>query len=989
MAIVGAAMQIAFWTLVLPAVLTLLPKLLGNFFYAIGALFFKLLDMLQNVFRKLAGLGTVYADGEEVNDIVTYVLKSDVIVDVLVSVAVFALGLVILGSIVQMIRLEYTTEGSKNSKEQVFSKALKSLLMFVLIPIVCLVGIRLSNYLLQAIDYATAPNGASTVSGSIFSASGSEASKIADKDNIQSVIDITDLFGTIGKDKDYANAIADPDSVNGKMIVKNFGENFASVSCTDDSKSQESARQKLAKKVAEKFTMASNDDEGTIKVGKKLSEITGLPATAYDNTKLSKNTTLSYLSIDAVSYFYNTGNFNYIMMYLSCFLCLKALFTASMGMIARIYKLTAYFIISPAVIGLQPLDNGSAYGKWRGEFISNVLSCYGFIVALNLYFSIVTVLQTIELWQGAWAFGLNYFVQLLFVVTGATMINDLAGKLGSFIGGGNVMADGESATKAVGAEMGKIGKLGVAGMNMVGGVAGGIANKIKGKQIKRAEKFNAEDKEFNEKYKLNNKNEFLDKDGNKLEGKELKHAQKLYKDTRPTISGDGDKVKKNKYVKAHEKLNTEEKMNEARAKLIGSKARNGMRLNRVKEAVGGAIVGSGIVGAFKNITGNIGGYVSGKAFESADKAYGKRLKDETGIDMEDYGVEAGGNNGLKTAGKVLDKAGKKIRSRGNNYMKDLAGEVNDYNQRQANREVVDDIVNEKNANYDAVEKEITGKQVSIRKETEEMRHEHNGINTTMLPGAVSGYKEYSQEDLSGFNKFMQDVQGFKNGNMTADDFGKNMYGAKSNYGFQGLDGNKYVEGILDSIEKAFSDAGKAKGDPRAWVGALKGLDVSAGELNANIHDSANDTKTYGTYKERQKYEDLSKTYGDLEAAKEVNNEARRDLNVAHQKIKSDTTGAYGVEQFVKDTNPGDEKANEANKKLAKDIADALKNTTLKTALGGESGKMKVDFAPVSKILNDIKQKQEQEAQKAKDAEASQTKTNELLSKLLENAKNKK
>lgn len=992
MAIVGAAMQIAFWTLVLPAVLTLLPKLLGNFFYAIGALFFTLLDMIQNIFRKLAGLGTVYVEDEQFNDIVTYVLKSDIIVEILISVTVFALGLVILGSIVQMIRLEYTTEGSKNSKEQVFSKALKSLLMFVLIPIVCLVGIRLSNYLLQAIDYATAPNGASTVSGSIFSASGSDASKIADADNLQSAIDITDLIGTILKGKDWANAIVDTEAVNGKMIVKHFGEGFVSVPYS--SGNDEACRQKLAKRVAEKFTMAATDDEGTIKVGVTLSS-SGADSTAYSETKLTKGTTLSYLNINAVSYFYNTGNFNYVMMYLTCFLCLKALLSASLGMISRIYKLAAYFIISPAVIGLQPLDNGSAYGKWKSEFISNVLSCYGFIVALNLYFSIVSVLQTIELWQGAWAFGLNYFVQLLFVVTGATMINDLAGKLGSFIGGGNALADGEGAMSKVGAEMGKVGKVGMAGMNMAIGAGVGIANKIKGKQIKNAEKYNEKEKEWNENYRINDKNEFLDKDGNKLEGKDLKKAKKAYNTIRPTISGDGDNVKKNKFIKAHEKLNTEEKLNEARAKLVGSKVKNGMRINRGLSGIGDAIGHSAVVDSFKNLTGKTGGFITGKAFEGADKAYAKRLKDETGVDMGDYGVEAGENSGLKMAGKVMDKAGEKIRSRGNNYIKQQVGEMNDYNQRQANREVVGEIVKEKNANYDAIEGEIIGKQQALQKETNEMTHAHNGIGVTALPGAISGYKEYSKEDVSGFNKFMEDVRDFKNGTgtMTADEFGEKVYGAKSNYKFEGLDGNKYVEGILDAIEDAFKNASKASGgDPRAWVGALKGLDDVPSDVNklaATIHDTQNDTKTYGTYNERQKYEELGKTIGDLEKAKEANNNARRDLNVAQQKINNDTTGAYGVEHFIRDVNSSDGKADEANKKLAKDIADALKNTTIKTALGGDSGKMKVDFTPVSKILNDIKQKQEQEAQKAKDAEASQTKTNELLSKLLENAKNHK
>ena len=115
MAIVGAAMQIAFWTIVIPTALWILIKLFGDFFYGIGSMLFGVMDMLQSTFRKLAGLGTVWVDGQESGDILTAIMKSSVVVDVLISVSVFALGLLILGSIVQVIRMEYTTEGSKNS----------------------------------------------------------------------------------------------------------------------------------------------------------------------------------------------------------------------------------------------------------------------------------------------------------------------------------------------------------------------------------------------------------------------------------------------------------------------------------------------------------------------------------------------------------------------------------------------------------------------------------------------------------------------------------------------------------------------------------------------------------------------------------------------------------------------------------------------------------------------------------------------------------
>lgn len=986
MAIVGATMQIAFWTLVLPAVMTLLPKLLGNFFYAIGALFFTLLDMLQNIFRKLAGLGTVYVDDGEVNDIVTYVLKSDIIVEVLVSVAVFALGLVILGSIVQMIRLEYTTEGSKNSKEQVFGKALKSLLMFVLIPIVCLVGIRLSNYLLQAVDYATAPNGSSTVSGSIFSASGSDASKIADEDNRQASVDITDLIGTITKSKDWSNATVDTKTVPGKMIIQHFGEKFASVAYT--SGNDDACRQKLAKRVAEKFTMSATDDEGTIKVGVTLGS-SGAESSAWDNTKLTENTKLSYLNINAVSYFYNTGNFNYVMMYLACFLCLKALLSASLGMISRIYKLAAYFVISPAVIGLQPLDNGSAYTNWKKEFISNVLSCYGFIVALNLYFSIVSVLQTIELWQGAWAFGLNYFVQLLFVVTGATMINDLATKLGTFIGGGNAMSDGEGAMSKVGEQMGKIGKVGMAGINIA---AGGIASKIGGigtggtakRDKSRQAKVKAEEKGWEHK-----DGKYIGKDGKELSGSELKEAQKTFK----AVENKNFAKYDDKYEKAsdEEKEKMDKKEARNRNRYMYAKTKGNQLMNRGTSAIGDTIKDSGIMKSFRSISGDMGKYITGEAFKSADEKFAKKWGKQTGIDAESVVGKSGTSAIYGTAQKVADMVSDKAHPMVKGKVATMTQGQSNAAQKKADGKEIGEIVKEKNANYDAIEKEITGKQQAINEEANKMKHAHNGIDTNMLAGATSGYKEYSPEAMSALNNFMNSAKHYANGNMSGDGFRQSLNDVYNggnidkNGKLKEFAGNKFVEELLKSITDKVTGAGD-EDYLRGVVGNINGLNVNADQLKANVHDSANDTKTYGTYNERQDFKDMNSAFAGLEKAKEANNEARKDLNTAHQKFKDDNTGAYGVEHFMKDINPGDERAEEANKKLAKDIANALKNTTLKTALGGDAGKMKVDFTPISKILQDIKQKQEQEAQKAKDAEASTAKTNELLSELIKKTK---
>lgn len=460
MAIVGATMQIAFWSIIIPVAILVMRFLFSEVFYIIGILFFGVIDILQSVFRKLAGLDVVYYGSKAVNgDILTSILRSQIVMDTMIAVAVFAIALVIIATIVQMIRTEYTTEGSKNSKESIFAKGLKSLVMFILIPVVCFFGIRVSNYLLQAIDYATSSTGSRSLSGAVFAASVVDANRIsANMEGEFSITDITIvnlLVSLFASDKQSAHM----GSEGGRVFVKGFKETLSVADTGNASKN----RSNLGKKIDELMTMPS-DSAKTANSG------------GYGDGILVTGK-LNYMNITAVSFFYAFSKMNFLIMYVGAFMVLQALFNASMGMVVRMYKVTALFILAPAAIGLQPLDDGAAYKKWRTGFISNVLSAYGVIIALNLFFAIAGVVSGISLWdpENPLYYTLNKFMQALFVVVGATQIKGLAKMIGDMIGAANAMEEGQAA-------VGEVGKLAASAGKFAGGVAKGgayFANKGK------------------------------------------------------------------------------------------------------------------------------------------------------------------------------------------------------------------------------------------------------------------------------------------------------------------------------------------------------------------------------------------------------------------------------------------------------------------------------------------------------------------------------
>lgn len=448
MAIVGATMQIAFWSIIVPVGILVASQLFKTAFYAVGTMLFWVIDLLQDIFRKLAGLEDTWIDGQEGSgDVLINVLKSQVVVDTLISVTVFAVALVIIATIVQMVRTEYTTEGSKNSKEGIIGKALKSLVMFILIPVVCLFGIRTSNYLLKAVDAATSGGGSSSISGSIFLASATNANRIANEDaeddfNISN-INITSLLSAmIGGS--LSHAVFDGASSN--YYVVKYKDTFKS-----NATSPEKARSDIGKQIDSAISMPKSE-------------------TTLEMTNGSK---ISYENVGAVSYFYSMNKLNIIVLYVAAYLVLKSLFSAALGMIVRIYKCTALFIIAPAAIGLQPLDDGSAYKKWKGQFISNVLSAYGIVVGLNIFFVVSGIVSKISLWNpDNWInYGLNRFMQAFFIVAGATQLNAIAKMMGDLIGAADAMADGAGVTKGIGELTSGMGKMAGGAAKMGAGVA--------------------------------------------------------------------------------------------------------------------------------------------------------------------------------------------------------------------------------------------------------------------------------------------------------------------------------------------------------------------------------------------------------------------------------------------------------------------------------------------------------------------------------------
>ena len=146
----------------------------GNIFftclYAIARWFLIAIDFMQSLVRKLCGL-----DDKKGDVLFDTFIRSEEVKIALLAILALSIILVFGFAMVQIIRLQYTTEGGKNAVGPLVKTCLKSIFLFCLIPFTSFLGVYVSNQLLKAVDAATSTSGSTSIAGRIFKISAKDA----------------------------------------------------------------------------------------------------------------------------------------------------------------------------------------------------------------------------------------------------------------------------------------------------------------------------------------------------------------------------------------------------------------------------------------------------------------------------------------------------------------------------------------------------------------------------------------------------------------------------------------------------------------------------------------------------------------------------------------------------------------------------------------------------------------------------------------------
>ena len=458
------------------------------------------IDCLQLLFRKLAGLDVYYVDGEAVaGDLVTNFITGilginadgfeySALSTVFWSFIVFGIIICFISTIVAIVKSHYSYDdkAAKGPMQYVYTAG-KAVLNIVAVPIIVVLGLYLSQAILTALDSMT-----SITSGNVEAMYGDKISLLQSVDTSKTATGLEssrnrtyiyyDIFGFGGAIAYGTNADAEPFIADAKELVligssnqtfsgslfrvaaynanrvrigtpmsalSGFGadELFANAATANDvDLGADMVDTAFACNLHLNYTMdlryiTNSTDSNGVWVSFKY----------FTNFLTQNANAFSKFNVGLVWYYYDLWSFNFIVGFGGCIVCAVLFINIIIGLITRLLMCIGLFLVAPPLFGLAPLDGGKAGGAWRENFMKQVLMAYGAVVGMNIFFLILPYLNQIDFFNIPIA---DYFAQILVIIVGLITIKAFIATLSGLVGGADAHEVGKGVSEEVGAVAG-------------------------------------------------------------------------------------------------------------------------------------------------------------------------------------------------------------------------------------------------------------------------------------------------------------------------------------------------------------------------------------------------------------------------------------------------------------------------------------------------------------------------------------------------------
>ena len=454
-----------FWNIIVDF-FNLIPKII-YFLYASLA---SCVDAMQLLVRKLAGLDVYYQSGSAVagrdpltefiygilgfgNNAATYKGLSTVFW----SLVVFAVIVLAIATMVAIIKSHYNEDTAGTSPWKYIYQAIKAVLTFIAIPAVVLLGMRLNTFILSTLDTIISGNADKERIEEIYGANAVtkfKAGQLQGKDEtsyiyydyfgLGSATSTTTFSGMLFKAAAYncnrlrINTWGIGAGYGGYEDVKVDGVSIFAAGDTFENTPEEDKQEYVAFQVD--FAFQNNLHLVSFMRYENISAASGL--SVYPSADLWMQAfvkSFTKFNPSLIWQFYDLWRFNFIVGFAGVFATFTIMTSIIIGLMSRLVKGTALFLIYPALLGLAPLDNFKAFKDWGRQFMQQILMAIGSIIGINLLLLILPYITSISFFNQPL---IDAIINVLLLVTGLAMAKDFVQMVSTFVGGDNALTVG-------------------------------------------------------------------------------------------------------------------------------------------------------------------------------------------------------------------------------------------------------------------------------------------------------------------------------------------------------------------------------------------------------------------------------------------------------------------------------------------------------------------------------------------------------------------
>ena len=372
---------------------------------------YELLDTIFEMFAVLCGIEMVETtDADAPRSLIEIFLESSAVTRAFLLIVVVAVFVAAVSTIVAVIKNAINMKGGeRKSHAKTVGQGFGSIIISLSMALVMIVGISMSNIVLQQVYEATSPNSNVTPASILFD-------MCVGKDY---ELDYNNPQPNMVPKIDPETGLPMFDLVTGEPIMEVETDYEGNVVYTYPRKKDPETGEDLYK--------TGWRGDHNIEELSKMVQTNGWSSLSPDEVFGVHKKVLGLFEDADKGYkqepMVEMETFNFFLAYLVVVIMLVAIVWSMLGLVKRIYDLVLLFMALPLISATIPLDDGARFKQWRDSVVSKVILAYGVVLSINIFLLITPLINSISFDSFGWTAFVENLFKAFMLIGGALAIN--------------------------------------------------------------------------------------------------------------------------------------------------------------------------------------------------------------------------------------------------------------------------------------------------------------------------------------------------------------------------------------------------------------------------------------------------------------------------------------------------------------------------------------------------------------------------------------